>query len=56
MAINPTLQYPKPIFPMFHHSNIPIGAKPLTCAFLSNHPNVGQARNINFIFGKGVKK
>jgi hypothetical protein len=28
-AVNPYLIIPKPIFPLFHHSNIPIGAKPL---------------------------
>jgi hypothetical protein len=27
-TINPTTQYSKPIFPIFHYSNIPIGAKP----------------------------
>ena len=28
--INHSVNYPKPIIPMFHHSNVPIGAKPLS--------------------------
>jgi len=34
VANNPTFRFPKPIFPIFQSSNIPIGTKPLTCALI----------------------
>jgi len=32
--ITHSVNAPKPIIPVFHHSNIPIGAKPLSSAFV----------------------
>jgi hypothetical protein len=31
IALTQQSRIPKPIFPIFQHSNIPTGAKPLTC-------------------------
>jgi len=38
LPLTPNCIIPEPIIPLFHYSSIPIGAKPLTRAFLNMIP------------------